>query len=141
MVPQSRFLYFVLFLVGITLFLAGGLGWFITADQDYSITFQQVTDEAPPGVANAQLNVETYDDLNEQQRADFQRAVEERTVVHYDTHENVWADVITKDDRYYKFKNGGHVDWLDPMTFGTAIASLLGLGLVVQTARWEIRMY
>ena len=141
MVPQSRFLYFVLFIIGITMFLGGGLGWILSADTDYSITLDRVEDEAPPEARSRQLDVGSYENLDEEQRQDFRRAVEDRKIVHYETSEKVWPEIIVKDEQYYVFKAGGHLDWLNPKTSGTLVGSLLGLALVVQAARWEHRLY
>lgn len=140
MANARSFLYFVLFVVGITLMLTGGLAWFVTAEQDYSITFDRVEDGTPAGVQGQSLDVGTYEMLDEEQKEDFQRAVDGK-VVEYETEEKVWPEAMEKDGRYYIFTTGSHFDWLDPMTFGPALASLVGLLTVVQSARWEHRTY
>lgn len=141
MVLNRRFLYFVLFVVGITLFLAGGLGWVISADKDYSIAYDRVEEESPAGAQSRSMDVGSYDGLTDEQKRDFRRAVEEGEIVHYETAEKVWPDVVVKDERYYVFKSGGHFDWMDPMTSGALVGCVLGLAVVVQAARWEHRLY
>ena len=141
MALNRRFLYFVLFVIGISMFLAGGLTWIISADKDYSITYDRVEDESPMGAQSQQWDVGSYDGLTEAQKRDFRRAVQEREIIHYETAEKVWPEVIVKDERYYVFKSGGHFDWLDPATSGTLVGSALGLVIVVQAARWEHRLY
>jgi hypothetical protein len=131
---------FVVFIVAIMLFLVGGATWVVAADQDYSIAYEEVEDEVPGRAQGEQWDVGTYETLDEQQKADFQRAVDGE-VVTYETEDKVWPEVIEKDGRYYVFNTGGHFDWFDPATFGPILASISGLVATIWVARDEYRSY
>ncbi|MWG34012.1 hypothetical protein [Halomarina oriensis] len=130
---------FVVFIVAIMLFLVGGASWIIGADQDYSVTYERVEENVPGRAQASDWDVGSYGALDEQQRQDFQRAVDGEVVTYENDPE--WPDVIEKDDRYYVFSVNGHFDWFDPGTFGPLAASLVGLVAVVLVARDEHREY
>ncbi|MFD1515496.1 hypothetical protein [Halomarina rubra] len=140
MVNRRKFLYFVMFIVGVTMLLSGVLGWFIFADKDYSIIYEYSSEDAPAGVSDGRLDVDRYDSLDEQQRADFERAVDGE-VIKYDDSSMVWAEAIDRNGTYYVFSTGGKLDWFDPATSGSAVLGLVGLVTVVQAARLEHRLY
>jgi hypothetical protein len=115
--------------------LLGAGAWFATADKDYTWEYDRVEDEYPQHAGEMGY----YDGLTAEQKQDFQRAVDGEVIGYESRSASPEREVIQKDGKYYVFTLEAHFDWMNPLTFGPALAAVGGLAIVVLTARRDNR--
>ncbi len=135
MALNRRSLYFVAFVVGITVMLSGAGAWFAAADKDYTWEYDRVESEFPQHAGEMGF----YDSLSEEHKEDFRRALDGEVISYENRAASPDREVIKKDGTFYVFTLQSNFDWTNPLTFGPALTSLAGLGIVVLTARRDAR--
>lgn len=126
--------YFLVLFVGACVMFVGGATWFAMADMDYHFSYSDQQEDAPRFE-----KVGYYEELSSEQKEMFHGAVEDGKSYSLEEKDQLPASVIRYEGTYYVFDTGGHYDWLDPKTGGSAFIGLLGLGMMVEAARRDMR--
>jgi len=131
--PSTK--HFAMLFLGACIMFAGIGAWFAMADMDYHFEYKYATDEYPRNEGDLTY----YPQLNDRQRGAFHGAVEDGERHSFDDRRGVPAPVIKRNDTYYVFRTFGYYDWLDPVTLGPTALALLGMGVIVDAGRRDVR--
>jgi hypothetical protein len=132
-VPRST-LYFLVLFVGASVMFAGIGSWFAMSDKDYHFSFSETVEDPP-----RQESIEYYEELSEEERGIFHAAVDDGESFSFEEREEIPGAVIRYEGTYYVFDTYGYFDWLNPSTGGPALLGFLGLVIMADAARRDIK--
>lgn len=127
-------LHFLGVFIGLCVVMAGVGGFFALHDQDWRYSYDHSEDDWE----GQQTGTAYYDQLAPEQRRIVDRAMAGETFT-FETAEPVPPATIKQNGTYHVFNRHTVFDFLHPGTGGPILVSLAGLGLVVVSARADIR--
>lgn len=138
MVPDisidRSWLHFGLLFLGVSMMFLGASSWVAYYDMNHHYSYSHVQDHAPEN-----SKVGYYDQLSEEERAMFHDAVENGTTYTFEKRNQPPEEVIYYEGQYYVFDKYGTFDWLNPGTSVPVIVGLLGIGLMIDAGRRDVR--
>ena len=132
-VPRST-LYFVLLVVGMCVMFTGVTTWLAMADMDYRFALSETRETSP-----RHTPVTYYETLSPAEQEMFHRAVDEGKTYALEERHRIPGEVIRYEGTYYVFDTSGYYDWLNPRTGGPALLGILGIVIMADAARRDVK--
>lgn len=127
-------LHFLGVFVGMCVVMAGVGGFLALHDEDWQYSYDRAEDQYPRNEGNTNF----YDQLPPEQRTTVDRAMAGETIT-FETEEGVPPAVVKRNGTYHVFNRHTVFDFLDPGTGLSALVALSGGGLVVLSARADVK--